>query len=56
MINFQVAKEVLEDITLEGEGVTLHSILMTVQVEGEEVDIFLGVVVGAAHQAVVTVE
>ncbi|KAL9952301.1 hypothetical protein ACROYT_G039536 [Oculina patagonica] len=46
------AKVVLEDITPEGEGVTLRTILMTVQAEEEVVDIFLVVGEGEVGEVV----
>ena len=47
IVDIQAAKEVLEDIMPEGEGLILRIIVMTVPVQGEEVAIFLvvGVVV-----------
>ena len=47
IVDIQAAKEVLEDIMPEGEGLILRIIVMTVPVQGEEVVIFLvvGVVV-----------
>ena len=52
IINLQVAKEVLEDIMPEEEGLTQRPILMTVQAEGEEVDIFPVAGEGEVEQAV----
>ena len=53
-VNIQAVKEVLEDIMLEGEGLILTIIVMTV--EGEEVVIFLVVGVVVVGQVVVVME
>ena len=54
--DIQAAKEVLEDIMPEGEGLILPIIMMTVPVEGEEVVIFLVVGVVVEGQLVVVME
>ena len=56
LFDIQAAKEVLEDITPEGEGLILPIIVMTVPVEGEEVVIFLVVGVVVVGQVVVVME
>ena len=56
IFDIQAAKEVLEDIMPEGEGLSLPLIVMTVPVEGEEVVIFLVVGVVVVGQVVVVME
>ena len=56
IFDIQAAKEVLEDIMPEGEGLILPIIVMTVPVEGEEVVIFLVVGVVVVGQVVVVME
>ena len=56
LFDIQAAKEVLEDIMPEGEGLILPIIMMTVPVEGEEVVIFLVVGVVVEGQLVVVME
>ena len=56
IFDIQAAKEVLEDIMPEGEGLILPIIMMTVPVEGEEVVIFLVVGVVVEGQLVVVME
>ena len=56
IFDIQAAKEVLEDIMPEGEGLILPVIVMTVPVEGEEVVIFLVVEVVVEGQLVVVME